>query len=181
MILIKRKSSKREEILKNYPDAIIFDVTMSGAMNKLSPLYPHGEIPVPFTTNAVSMTVEGIWQGLKVYEFEGIDTSLFREEEERKLKRLSSTKGKYVGHSKGTRGVAKTEVLEGTDAIREIYVPAYKWVLENKCSKIVEKIKELSKERTVILLDDKVVVKIEKATKIISPAALIKAYIEEKI
>ena len=86
MILIKRKSSKREEILKNYPDAIIFDVTMSGAMNKLSPLYPHGDIPVPFTTNAVSMTIEGIWQGLKVYEFEGIDTSLFREEEERKLK-----------------------------------------------------------------------------------------------
>ena len=181
MILIKRKSCKREEILKNYPDAIIFDVTMSGAMNKLSPLYPHGDIPVPFTTNAVSMTVEGTWQGLKVYEFEGIDTSLFREEEERKLKRTSSTKGKYKGHSKGTRGVGKIEILTGNDAIKQIYVPAYKWVLENKCRKIVEKIKELSKERTVILLDDKVVANVDKATKIISHAALIKAYVEDEI
>ena len=54
-------------------------------------------------------------------------------------------------------------------------------MLENKCSKIIEKIKELSNERTVILLDDKVVVNIEKATKIISPAVLTKAYIEEKV
>jgi hypothetical protein len=60
-------------------------------------------------------------------------------------------------------------------------VPAYKWVLENKCRKIVEKIKELSKERTVILLDDKVVANVDKATKIISHAALIKAYVEDEI
>ena len=171
--------------MKNYPDAIIFDVTMSGAMKKLSPFYPHGDIPVPFTSNAFSMTVEGIWQGLKVFEFEGVDTSCFREEEEKKIKRTSSLKGKYKGHNKGTRILKGSEedskLLESADAIKQIYIPSYKWMLENKCSKIIEKIKELSQEKTVILLDDKVVVDIEKATKIISPAALIKAYIEEKI
>lgn len=43
----------------------------------LSPFYPHGNIPVPFSENTFAYSVEGIWQGLKVFESADIDTSKF--------------------------------------------------------------------------------------------------------
>ena len=51
MIIIESKRKKPETILKKYPDAILADVT-SGAKDglvKLSPFYPHGGIPVPYS------------------------------------------------------------------------------------------------------------------------------------
>ena len=51
MIIIESKRKKATTILKKYPDAILADVT-SGAKDglvKLSPFYPHGGIPVPFS------------------------------------------------------------------------------------------------------------------------------------
>lgn len=52
MILIESKRKKQENILKKYPDAIIADVTSHAEddLIKLSPFYPHGGIPVPFST-----------------------------------------------------------------------------------------------------------------------------------
>ena len=55
MIIIESKRKKPETILKKYPDAILADVT-SGAKDglvKLSPFYPHGGIPVPFSEEDV--------------------------------------------------------------------------------------------------------------------------------
>lgn len=51
MIIVESKRKKAATILKKYPDAILADVT-SGAkdgLRKLSPFYPHGGIPVPFS------------------------------------------------------------------------------------------------------------------------------------
>ena len=47
MIAIASKRSKRENILKKYPDAIIADVTSQAedGLVRLSPFYPHGDIP----------------------------------------------------------------------------------------------------------------------------------------
>ena len=45
MIIIKNKRCKLENIRKEYPGAIIFDVTTKGALKTLSPFYPHGNIP----------------------------------------------------------------------------------------------------------------------------------------
>ena len=70
MIIIESKRKKPETILKKYPDAILADVT-SGAKDglvKLSPFYPHGGIPVPFSDGYTATCVEAIWQGLKVFE-----------------------------------------------------------------------------------------------------------------
>lgn len=47
MIVVKNKRCKRENILKEYPDAIIFDVTTKCAMKQMSPFFLHGHIPVP--------------------------------------------------------------------------------------------------------------------------------------
>ena len=80
MIIIESKRKKIENILKAYPDAIIADVTSNAkdGLVKLSPFYPHGGIPVPFSPGITAECVEGIWQGLKVFENEGIDTAMFR-------------------------------------------------------------------------------------------------------
>ena len=75
MIIVESKRKKPATILKKYPDAILADVT-SGAKDglvKLSPFYPHGGIPVPFSEGYTATCVEAIWQGLKV--FEGADVT----------------------------------------------------------------------------------------------------------
>ena len=63
MILIESKRKKRENILKKYPDAIIADVTSHAKddLIKLSPFYPHGGIPVPFSEGVTATCVEASW------------------------------------------------------------------------------------------------------------------------
>jgi len=70
MIIIESKRRKPENILKKYPGAILADVTShaTDALIKLSPFYPHGGIPVPYTEDMTATCVEAIWQGLKVFE-----------------------------------------------------------------------------------------------------------------
>ena len=48
MIIIESKRKKLENILKKYPGAIIADVTSQAkdGLVRLSPFYPHGDIPV---------------------------------------------------------------------------------------------------------------------------------------
>ena len=77
MIIVKNKRCSKEKILGEFPDAVIIDVTSKGEgrWQRLSPFFPHGGIPVPFMNGATSMSVEGIWQGLKVFEKCGIDRS----------------------------------------------------------------------------------------------------------
>lgn len=59
MIAIESKRRKRENILKRYPDAVIADVTSQATdgLVRLSPLYPHGGIPVPFSEGYTAMCV----------------------------------------------------------------------------------------------------------------------------
>lgn len=179
MIVIKNKRCKRENILREYPDATIFDVTSKGAMAKLSPFYPHGGIPIPFSPGMTSMSVEGIWQGLKVFKSgEDVDMASFRNDTMKDLKRTVRTHGPCLGHRKGVNG---TELLGYLEARHEIYVPAYKWMLENKCAKIMETIKRLASEKTVVLLDYDTNEDINDPSKPLSHASLIKAYVEGRI
>ena len=59
MIAIESKRRKRENILKKYPDAVIADVTSQATdgLVRLSPFYPHGGIPVPFSDGNTAMCV----------------------------------------------------------------------------------------------------------------------------
>lgn len=61
MLHIDSKRKKRENILKKYPDAIIADVTSHAEddLIKLSPFYPHGGIPVPFSEGVKATCVCG--------------------------------------------------------------------------------------------------------------------------
>ena len=177
MIIIESKRKKPATILKKYPDAILADVT-SGAKDglvKLSPFYPHGGIPVPFSEGYTATCVEAIWQGLKVFEGCDVDTSLFLNDTMKGLKRTVRRFGKPLGHRKGVHG---KELLSYIEARKQIYIPTYKWVLENKVSDIIERLREASKTKTIVLLDYDTNEDVENAKKPLSHASLIKAYAE---
>ena len=177
MIIIESKRKKPETILKKYPDAILADVT-SGAKDglvKLSPFYPHGGIPVPFSEGYTATCVEAIWQGLKVFERCGVDVEMFKNDTMKNIKRTVRRFGKPLGHRKGVHG---TELLGYIEARKLIYIPTYKWVLENKVAFIIDRLREASKTKTIVLLDYDTNADVENAKKPLSHASLIKAYVE---
>ena len=177
MIIVESKRKKIENIKKNYPDAIIHDVTSHSTDEfiKFSPFYPHGGIPVPFTPNMTAMSVESIWQGLKDYDSVGIDTSVFRNGTMRDIKRTKRKYGNVKGHRKGVFG---KEHLGYIEARKEIYVPTYKWMLDHKVRYLVERLKKESIDHTVVLLDYDTNPDVENRNSPLSHASLIKAYVE---
>ena len=177
MIIIESKRKKPETILKQYPDAILADVT-SGAKDglvKLSPFYPHGGIPVPFSEGYTATCVEAIWQGLKVFEGCDVDVEMFQNDTMKNIKRTVRRFGKPLGHRKGVHG---SELLGYIEARKLIYIPTYKWVLENKVANIIDRLREASKTKTIVLLDYDTNADVENAKKPLSHASLIKAYVE---
>lgn len=177
MIIIESKRKKPETILKQYPDAILADVT-SGAKDglvKLSPFYPHGGIPVPFSEGYTATCVEAIWQGLKVFEGCDVDVQMFLNDTMKNIKRTVRRFGKPLGHRKGVHG---TELLGYIEARKLIYIPTYKWVLENKVANIIDRLREASKTKMIVLLDYDTNADVENAKKPLSHASLIKAYVE---
>ena len=177
MITIASKRRKAENILKEYPGAILADVTSQATdgLVKLSPFYPHGGIPVPFSPGWTATCVEAIWQGLKVFENADVDTEMFKNDTMKGLKRTVRRFGKPLGHRRGVNG---TKLLGYIEARKEIYVPAYRWVLEHKVQSIIERLREASRSRTIVLLDYATNCDIDDGRKPLSHAYLIKAYAE---
>ena len=164
----KDKNGKPILSLKEkYPDAMIEFV-------KFSPFYPIGGIPVPFTDD-IAVSVEGIWQGLKVFEDADVDTTFFWKRDMKNLKRTTRKYGPCLGHRKGVHG---EELLDYLTARKLIYLPCYKWVLENKLQKLVAAIRIISKNKPVVLLDYNTNPDVNNPKSPLSHASLIKAYIE---
>jgi len=177
MIVVDSHKKKTQTILKAYPGAVIIDVTSHAQDDyvKFSPFYPHGGIPVPFTSGRTSMCVEGIWQGLKVFQTKDVDSASFQNGTMKDIKRTVRTNGPCLGHRKGISG---KELLGYIEARKLIYLPSYKWVLDNKMQPQLEKLRQLSKTQTVVLLDYETNSDVLDASKPLSHASLIKAYIE---
>ena len=91
------------------------------------------------------------------------------------IKRTVRRFGKPLGHRKGVHG---SELLGYIEARKLIYIPTYKWVLENKVSFIIDRLREASKTKTIVLLDYDTNADVENAKKPLSHASLIKAYVE---
>lgn len=178
MIVIESKRKKPETILKKYPNAILADVT-SGAKDglvKLSPFYPHYGIPVPFSEGYTATCVEAIWQGLKVFESCDVDVQMFQNDTMKNIKRTVRRFGKPLGHRKGVHG---TELLSYIEARKQIYIPSYRWILENKVVSIIERLREASNSgKTIVLLDYDTNADVEDTKRPLSHASLIKAYVE---
>jgi hypothetical protein len=177
MIYIDSKKKSEQTLQKLYPNAKIVDVTSKAttALVKLSPFYPHGGIPVPFSENITAKSVEGIWQGLKVFEDSNIDISMFENDTMKNIKRTVRRFGKPLGHRKGVKGV---ELLDYIQARIEIYLPSYLWILENKVQYIIEKLRTASENEDIVLLDYETNCDVLNPNKPLSHAYLIKAYTE---
>lgn len=180
MIYVVNKKRKEENIKKEYPGAIILDITSKSAYaQKLSPFYPHGGIPIPFSEGMTAMCVEGIWQGLKVFDHEDVNLESFTNATMKNLKRTVRRLGYPRGHRKGVYG---TELLDYLSARILIYLPTYRWVLDNvpEVRSIVERIKVKSQETDIVLLDYNTNLDFRNLSTPLSHAGLVKLYIEGK-
>ena len=165
--------------LKRYPDGVVIDVTSKGDLpwRRFSPFYPHWDIPIPLTPGKTASSVEGIWQALKVFEHEDIDPSKLRVNDMKGIKRSASKeRGKVLGHRAGLEGKG---LLSYIPARWRIYLPAYRWVLDNKLQWETQRLRELGKDRMVILLDYEKNHDITDPSSPLSHAALVKRYMED--
>lgn len=181
MIKIEHKRSSPKNLLIKYPDSIIADVTSKAKddLIHLSPFYPHGNIPIPYSDGITAKSVEGIWQGLKVFEKHGIDISSFRNDKMKNIKRTVRKYGIPLGHQKG---VNSQELLDYVQARILIYLPSFLWILEKneKVHRIINKLKDASKKQDIILLDYTKNGNVLDTSKPLSHAHLIKLYVEDK-
>jgi len=179
MIFIESKKKKKSTLAKLYPNAEVVDVTSKGKepFVRLSPFFPHGNIPVPFSQNTFAFSVEGIWQGLKVFEKADIDTSKFEVQNMKGIKRTVRKFGKPLGHRKGING---TELLDYLKARKQIYLPSYAWLLQNKATNEIDQLIQIALRQDLVLLDFETNADIDNTKKPLSHAALIKKFIDKK-
>lgn len=177
MIIVESKRRKVENILKKYPNAVIADITSQAkdGLVKLSPFYPHRGIPVPFSDGMTATCVEAVWQGLKVFEGADVDVEMFKNDTMKNIKRTVRKYGKPLGHRKGVSG---EELLGYIEARKQIYIPTYRWMLEHKAMTIIERLREASKTKTIVLLDYNTCCDVDDPKKPLSHAFLVKAYAE---
>ena len=177
MIYVESKKKSRRTLEQLYPNAKIIDVTSKGDVPyvKLSPFYPHGHIPIPFSDGMYSETVEGIWQGLKVFDSEDIDPSKFTIKNMKGIKRTVRKFGIPLGHRKGVNGV---ELLDYITARKVIYLRAYASVLQTSAKAIIESLKEDAYKQDVVLLDFDTNDDIENPRRPLSHASLVKKHLE---
>jgi len=175
-IHIESKRKNEKSIQAKFPDAIIIDVTSKGTepFVRLSPFYPHGDIPIPFSEGYKSMSVEGIWQGLKVFNNVDVDMKSFENKSMKGLKRTVRKYGSPLGHRMGVKG---EELLTYLDARRAIYFPSYLWVLQNKVDDTIKQLRDKSLTNNLVLLDYETNDDINNPKKPLSHAYLVKQYI----
>lgn len=174
---LQSRHTPREKIEKRFPGARVLDVTSRGEEPwvRFSPFYPLGGVPVPFSPGRFSQSVEGVWQGLKVFETAGIDESKFENRSMKRLKRTVRKFGRCLGHQKG---LESDELLGYREARYAIYLPTYRWALTHPLAPLVEELRDLAAEQTVVLLDYERNSDPEDLSRPLSHAGLLIAHIE---
>ena len=178
MIYITSKKRKIENIRKEFPSAYIFDVSSTSPEKLgryLSPFYPHKGIPVP-GSNLKAACVEAIWQGLKVFEHEDIDLSLFDNDTGKNLKRSVRKHGRVLGH----RWLETGELLDYYSARLKIYLPAY-WSMLTLVPNVrmaLDFVREKFNQGDIVLLDYNVNDNFMDISSPLAHATLIKMFIE---
>jgi hypothetical protein len=176
-IVVESRRTKPATIERRWPGALVADVTSKGLdpWVRFSPFYPHGGIPIPNTPDQTAVSVEGLWQGLKVFEAEDVDPSKWAVTTMRGIKRSGKSRGAVRGHR---YGVGSDVLLGYREARYSIYLPAYRWVLENRLADEVEQLREHLRGRTVVLLDYETNVDVDDLSAPLSHAALVKCFFE---
>lgn len=176
-VVVESRRRKLATIETQWPGATVIDVTSKGAEPwvRFSPFYPHGGIPIPNTPAQTAQSVEGLWQGLKVFEREDIDPGKWAITNMAGIKRAGKSRGAVRGHR---CGVGSSMLLGYRDARLQIYLPAYKWVLENCLREEVEELRRIAAAGPLVLLDYETNCDIEDLSSPLSHAGLVKCHLE---
>jgi hypothetical protein len=176
-ITVESRRKKPATVAKLWPGATVIDVTSrgKGPWVRFSPFYPHCGIPIPGRPGEFAASVEGLWQGLKVFEREGVDPSRWVITDMKGIKRSGRSRGAVLGHCFG----ADEGVLLGyRDARVRIYLPAYRWVLENRLAAGVAELRARFSGGTLVLLDYETNGDVDDLSTPLSHAALLKHHLE---
>ena len=179
-ITVRSRHTSAAKIEAKHPGAAIIDVTSRGPEPwvRFSPFFPLGELPIPFTPGRTGASVEGIWQGLKVFESADIDLPVMAKTTMRGLKRTLRRYGPCLGHRRGVDG----EVLLGyIEARHAIYAPLYRFALEHRLQEEVQQLEAIARTQPVVLLDYETNCDIDDPRKPLSHAGLVAAYIRERL
>ncbi len=175
--VVRHRRTSAARLEKDFgADVAVFDLTSKGPEPwvRFSPFFPHGGIPVPGRPGTVSQSVEGIWQGLKVFEAHGVDLSRMEVTNMRGLKRTVRRFGPVRGH---LFGAEPGELLLYGQARHQIYLPAYRWVLENALQGEVAQLRQVWQGgRAVVLLDYETNVDVDDLSRPLSHAGLVVRY-----
>lgn len=177
--IVQHRQTSQAKLDARFDTPHIIDVTSRGAEPwvRFSPFFAHGDIPVPGSPEVRSQSVEGLWQGLKVFESADVDESKLGITTMKGLKRTVRRFGRCLGHR---NGFGSDELLDYISARRAIYLPAYRWVLEHRLNAEVEQLRQLGAERTVVLLDYETNVDVDDPRKPLSHAGLVAAWLEDR-
>jgi hypothetical protein len=176
-VAVESRRRKLASIEKLWPTATVIDVTSKGVdpWVRFSPFYPHGGIPIPNTPEQTAHSVEGLWQGLKVFEKEDIDPRKWAVTDMSGIKRGGESRGGVRGHR---FGVGSDVLLGYRDARFRIYLPAYRWVLEQRLGAEVEQLRRLAADKPLVLLDYETNPDPEDLSSPLSHAALVMRYLQ---
>jgi hypothetical protein len=176
-ITIESRRKNLASVEKHWPNAAIIDVTSKGVEPwvRFSPFYPHGGVPIPNTPSQTAQSVEGLWQGLKVFEREDIDPRKWAVTDMSGIKRGGKSRGGVRGHR---FGVGSDVLLGYRDARFQIYLPAYKWVLEQRVAAEVEQLRRLTADKPLVLLDYETNTDVEDLSSPLSHAALVMYHLQ---
>lgn len=177
--IIQHRQTSEAKINARFDAPHIIDVTSRGPdpWVRFSPFFAHGDIPVPGSPDVMSQSVEGLWQGLKVFESADVDRSKLEVTTMKGLKRTVRRFGRCLGHR---HGFGSEALLDYIAARRAIYLPAYRWVLEHRLAAEVEALRKLGRERTVVLLDYETNVDVDDPRKPLSHAGLVAAWLDDR-
>lgn len=175
-ITVESRRKKEATLARVYPEAKLIDVTSKAEEPwvRFSPFYPHGEIPIPNWENRTAESVEGIWQGLKVFEQEAIDDGKFSITTMQGIKRSTRSRGNVLGHQ---YGADRSCLLSYLEARYRIYLPCYRWVLEHRLAEEVEKLRRIANAQPLVLLDYETNGNVEELSKPLSHAALVRCWL----
>ena len=173
---VASRRKKLNTLEREFPQSEIIDVTSKADQPwvKFSPFYPHGNIPVPFSDGVHSYSVEGLWQGLKVFDSHDVDHSKFEVKNMKGIKRTVRKYGTVLGHRKGVNG---SELFSYLDARKVIYIPSYQYVLDNLVQAELDELMRILERKDVVLLDYETNANIEDLSKPLSHASLIAAHL----
>ncbi|MDE6753562.1 MAG: hypothetical protein K2J82_03005 [Muribaculaceae bacterium] len=157
--------------LHKVPNAMIIDMSYSSTSmtSCLSPYFPWGNIPVPFSTGIVAQSAMAIWEGLKVFEFGGVDISVFSYRLKEDLNRASLGLGNLIGYS---RGMNYDYIYNEDEAYNQIFIPTYQWILEHRAFKIIQLLRHYLRENIILIDNPKEIIPNQ-----LTPSTLLKAYV----